>query len=303
MLLGNSLTKDSTLGIIAPSSSYDRTRTLSCINNFKQMGFNVRLGKHLFDKYSYLGSTNMNRAKDINDMFMDKKVDGIICLRGGYGSILTLPYINTNIIKQNPKFFCGYSDITVLLNYFSELGIPTFHGPMISSDFNDSLTSKSLFDIITFNKSFYTFDLNDINNLKLINCTKNFEGKIIGGNLSMICSTIGTPYELNFDNSILILEEINEPPYKFDRLLTQLISNNRINKCNGIIAGYLDKKSSKFYDLLDNILIQKIMPFNIPIILNFPFGHDYPNLTIPIGINAKYDYYNKKLIILDQFLK
>ena len=75
---------------------------------------------------------------------MDKEVDGIICLRGGYGSVLTLPYLNTNIIKQNPKFFCGYSDITILLNYFSKLDIPTFHGPMISSDFNDILTFKSL---------------------------------------------------------------------------------------------------------------------------------------------------------------
>ena len=245
----------------------------------------------------------MNRANDINEMFMDKEVDGIICLRGGYGSVLTLPYLNTNIIKQNPKFFCGYSDITILLNYFSKLDIPTFHGPMISSDFNDILTFKSLIDIMSFNKSNYTFDLNNIPNLKLINCTKNFKGKIIGGNLSMICSTIGTPYELNFDNSILILEEIHENPYKFDRLLTQLVSNNRINKCNGIIAGYLDKKSSKFYSLLNNILIQKFIAFNIPIILNFPFGHDYPNLTIPIGTNAEYDYSNNKFIILDQFLQ
>jgi len=236
-------------------------------------------------------------------MFLDNSIDGIVCFRGGYGSIRTLPYINPKVIKKNPKFFCGYSDITILLNYFAKLGLITFHGPMINSDFTNEETLKSFLNISS-SSSNIIYNLNDYNNIFYIN-PNSFSGKIVGGNLSVICSSIGTSFEINTKNSILLLEDINEPPYAIDRMLTQLLYAKKLDSCRGIILG-----SFKGCDLADyirslslkEIILDRLGPLDIPIITGFPFGHSYPNITIPIGCKGHFSYENKTLKILDTCL-
>lgn len=305
MLKGKALKPNSTLGIIAPASCEDEPIINEKLRLFSNLGFKLNLGKHLFDKYGCFAGTDYYRAYDLNSMFMDDSIDGIVCFRGGYGSIRTLPYINKKIIKHHPKFFCGYSDITILLNYFSKLGLITFHGPMINSDFEDKLTLNSFKEVSSYNKGGYTYDLNKFDNINYINI-KNFNGKISGGNLTMICSALGTPYEVQTKNSILLLEEINENPYVIDRMLTLLLLNKNIFKnCKGIILGSFEGCSLSNYSKsfnLEEIIMNRLKPLNIPIITGFPFGHGYPNITIPIGVNATFDYNKKLLTINDSFL-
>jgi muramoyltetrapeptide carboxypeptidase len=304
MLKGKALTVGSTIGIIAPSSPEDKDVIEKKIEEFSSLGFNVKLGSHLFDRYGYLAGSDYNRANDINNMFLNSSIDGIVCFRGGYGSIRTLPFINKKIIKSNPKFFCGYSDVTLLLNYFSQLGLITFHGPMINSNFADLTTFNSFMSIISNNVSKYTYDLNLYKEIAYINPTS-FTGKIVGGNLSMICSSLSTPYAIDMKNSILLLEDVNESPYAIDRMLTQLICNKNFKKCNGIILGSFDGCTLSDYSKslkLNEVFTDRLEPLGIPVIIGFPFGHSYPNITIPIGCKAKFSYEKKLFTIEENFL-
>jgi len=303
MLKGKALTKGSIIGIIAPSSPEDKDIINEKINQFSSMGFNVKLGKHLYNSHGYLAGYDQERARDITDMFLDSSIDGIVCFRGGYGSIRTLPYINPKVIKKNPKFFCGYSDITILLNYFAKLGLITFHGPMINSDFTNEETLKSFLSISS-SPSNIIYNLNEYNNIFYIN-PNSFSGKIVGGNLSVICSSIGTSFEINTKNSILLLEDINEPPYSIDRMLTQLLYGKKLDSCRGIILGSFKGCDLPNYSrslCLKEIILDRLEALDIPIITGFPFGHSYPNITIPIGCKGHFSYENKTLKILDTCL-
>lgn len=290
-----------TLGIVAPASYESPKLIYNKLKNIKSLGFNIKISKNLFKKSNIFAGTAEERAKDILDMFLDKSVDGILCLRGGYGSVHTLPYLDKNIILNNPKFFCGYSDITVLLNYFASIGLISFHGPMLTSNFNDQDTIIAFKKFIYSNNSTIEYSLNTYKTISYTNITS-FSGKLIGGNLTMICSIIGTPYEIKNDSDfILFLEEVNEAPYCLHRLLSHLILSNFINeKCKGIIIGYLSNAqhytSSFDKQLLESIIIELLEPLNIPLIIGFPSGHNYPNLTLPIGCNTIFDSSMKKLI-------
>lgn len=305
MLKGRTLNLSSTLGIIAPSSYENNDIINDNIAKFISLGFNVKLGDYIYHKYNFFAGCDLNRAQDITDMFLDSSIDGILCLRGGYGSIRTLPYLDKDILINNPKFFCGFSDITVLINYFASLGIITFHGPMINSNFNDKITLESFLDVTTCSKSQYVYDLNKYTSISYIN-PGSFSGKIIGGNLSIICSLIGTPYEIDTTDSILFIEDVNQDPYTIDRMITQLIASHIIDGCNGIIVGYLS--NDRYYNtstskvVLEKTVIDALIHLNIPIIIGFPFGHNYPNLTIPIGTYATYCEETRLLKINDSFL-
>lgn len=305
MLKGKCLNKNSTIGILAPASPEKITTINNKLSQFKSLCFNnVILSKHIYDNNDYLAGSDKDRASDINYMFSDDSIDGIICLRGGYGSLRILEYIDKNIVKSHPKFFCGFSDITLLLDYFKNLGLISFHGPMINSDLTDTTTIKSLLDVSSFNSKNYFYNLNNYPSMIYVN-DYDFSGQIIGGNLATICSSIGTPFEMKTNNSIVFLEEVNEEPYIIDRMLTELLLSNFFVSCTGIIIGHVNK--SKLFDQcykkqLQNVFINRLSSLHIPLIVGFPSGHDYPNLTIPIGANAYYSKLDNKLIIKDNFL-
>lgn len=305
MLKGKALNSSSTIGIISPASCEDENIINEKINIFKTLtGYKVKTAPHIYDRNGYLAGTDKCRAMDLNNMFADKSIDGIVCLRGGYGSIRMMKYIDKNIIKKNPKFFCGFSDITLLLNYFSKLGLITFHGPMIKSDFTDKKTLNSFLNISSCCSKNYIYKLNDMDHISYIN-KKSFEGTICGGNLAMICSSLGTPFEIETKNSIILIEEINEVPYAIDRMLTQLIYAGKFKSCRGILLGHftncsLDNYSKSF--TVEQVIADRLKPLGIPIILNLPIGHSYPNLTLPIGCKAKFSCKDNSFTILNNFL-
>lgn len=305
MIFPKQLKKGDTIGIIAPSSPY-KPESKDSLNfeidkikrTIESFGYKVKMGDTCYLSYKgYLAGDDNTRVKDIETMFKDKEVDGILCLRGGYGTPRILDKINYDIIKANPKVFIGYSDITALHIAFNQYcNLVTYHGIMAS-------TSPNWHDF-TYNSFKNMINMKD--NLAIENpmgeelytivegVTK---GKIIGGNLSLIASTMGTKYEIDTKDKILFIEEVGEQIYRIDRMLTQLELGDKFEDCKGIIFGDFEdckKEKADDYELYD-LLSDRVKKYNKPCIYNLQSGHCNPMISIPLGVNCKLDATNKNI--------
>lgn len=300
MIWPNKLKLGDTIGIFAPAGFYNEELMITNINNFKNLGFNIKLGKHIFDNYGYLAGSDMNRAYDFMDLIEDKHVKALVAFRGGYGCIRMLQHISLETVSKNPKIICGFSDLTVLLNYVSQqTSLITYHGPMINSNMSDNITRNSFINCLSGKCS--KLPLNFDNNPVTIYNPANVTGTLAGGNISLLCSSLSTPYEIDTNNKILLLEDINEPSYKIDRLLSQLLLSGKLDKCTGFIIGYINYTNEDINNSINNFSIKELIedllvPLGKPIILGYPFGHSYPNLTLPIGSKVTLDLSNNKII-------
>jgi len=294
-----------TIGIIAPASPTTDERVIKAQERLIQMGFKVKMGKSPYERYGYLSGTDVVRAEDINTMFKDKEVDGIICIRGGYGTPRILQLLDYQAIKDNPKIFVGYSDITALHIAFTQIaGLVTYHGPMVASDmigdFSD-FSKDNLFRAIMNTEPMGKISNPEGEEITTINGGI-AEGTIIGGNLSLIADTIGTPYEIDVKGKILFIEEVGEEPYNIDRMLNQLRLSGKLQEANGIILGDFNDCESKKHDenlTLEQVINDQIKPIGKPTIYNLQAGHCNPMVTLPLGVKARLDADKKELIILE----
>lgn len=302
------LKKNDKVAIIAPSSPANYKIVLEAKEAVKQLGLTPIMFPSCFKSHGHLSGSDEIRAKDINDAFSNPEIKGIICLKGGYGVPRILPLLDYSKIKKNPKIFIGYSDITALhIALAKKCNMITYHGPMAAAGLIKSLDE---YTISYFKKAlFSTVPLglvknpNDEEIITLVDGTVN--GKIIGGNLSLIVSTLGSPYEIDVKNKILFIEEVHESNYKIDRMLTSLALANKFNDCSGIILGTFSNCNPEFKngiqkDLdLDIIFKEIIIPFNKPTILNFRAGHNYPQPTFPFGVDVNLNATDKTITFLE----
>lgn len=297
-MIPNSIKLGDTIGILAPASGAENSFIDEKIYILKNLGFKIKTGKHLYDKLGYLAGTDEDRASDLMNFLCDDHIKMIMCLRGGYGSMRILPYLDFKKLKNVNKIFMGYSDITCLLNtLYSKLGLVTFHGPMATSDFNDKYTLNSFINTVTNVTSSYNI-ANPPHIPLICNGKANATGKLIGGNLSIICSTLGTPYEINTHNKILFIEDVSEDVYSIDRMLCQLKFSGKLNNCSGFLLGQFKNCNNKNTSYtLNDVFHDYIFSLNKPVISNFMSGHDSPNLTLPIGSTVKLDVKKSRLCI------
>ena len=305
MLKPKRLKLGDTIGVVAPGSPTTEEKVEKVYNKLTKMGFKVVMGKSCYSKYGYLAGRDEIRAEDLNNMFGDKEINGIICLRGGYGTIRILDLLDYSLIRKNPKVFVGYSDITALHIAINKLSnLVTFHGPMAASDLIGDISDFSLNSLYNsiFNEQFNPSIENPLEDLKAINGGV-AEGEIIGGNLSLIVSTIGTPYEIDTKGKILFIEEIGEEPYRIDRMLTQLRLSNKLQEVEGIILGNFNNCLPEDPDMsltLEEVIDNIIKPLNKPTLLNLQAGHCEPTITIPFGVKARLDADRKQITILEK---
>lgn len=305
MIKPKALQKGDRVAIISPASPSDKSLIDEYIGSLNKLGLKVIVGESCLSEHGFLSGTDDIRANDINCMFADKNIKGIFALRGGYGCARLLDLIDFKLIKKNPKIFIGYSDITALhiaINQKSKL--ITYHGPMISTELIKGLDEYSA---DYYKKFIFGYDKVDelFNpegyNLEIIN-PGIASGELIGGNLSLICSSLGTKYEINTKNKILFLEEVEEVPYKIDRMLTQLKQSGKLKDANGIILGSFtnciapnNKKSLSLQEVFKEI----ILPLKKPTISNLACGHCLPTLTLPLGTKIFLDANNKKIKFIE----
>lgn len=301
-----------TIGLIAPASNVWENEEINfAIDILKSFGFKVKKGKYLYQRYGYLAGNEQERAWDVNNMFADPNIDAIFCLRGGYGTPQILPHLNYDLIQQNPKALIGYSDITALLNAITaKTGLITFHGPIARQNFTE-------YTLNNFKKILFTpkapiqlasppaFEQKEgqaeqDNRLTVIHHGE-AQGELIGGNLSLMVKLIGTPYEPNYQNKILFLEDVEEAPYRIDGMLTHLALAGRLQQVAGIIFGKCtDCEAQSPPSLsLEQVLFDRLSNLNIPIIRGLMIGHIDDNATIPIGAMAQLSTKTRTLTLLE----
>lgn len=291
--------KGDTIGIVSPAGPIKREELEQGIKIVESLGLHVKLGKHVFDKYGYLAGSDSDRAADLNDMFKDNEVKGIICARGGYGSGRIVELLDYEVIKQKPKVLLGYSDITYLHTAIRQrTGLITFHGPMVASDMGESDFAKLSYDLLQ--QFFIPQDVvytTAISPLEAI-VHGRAAGALVGGNLSLLTSTLGTPDEIDTKGKLLLLEDVSEPPYKIDSMLNQLKLAGKLDQAAGILIGDFTDCEAKDPETslsFDQVLVDYLTDLEKPVLKGFRIGHCNPNITVPLGTEATMDTKTKTL--------
>jgi muramoyltetrapeptide carboxypeptidase len=301
------LIKGDTIGLIAPGSYITQIQLSESIKNFEDLGYKVKYGTNILNKHGYLGGEDKDRVDDIHEMFLDKDVSAIVAVRGGYGCARLLSMLDYDLIRSNPKILIGYSDITSLLYaIYSKTGLVCFHGPVGTSTFNEY--SVNHFENILCNseKNYVMKNLpEEENQIKIINSGV-AEGELVGGNLSIVVSMIGTEYDIDTKRKIIFLEDIGEEPYRIDRMLTQMKQSGKFDSCSAIALGVfrkceIDQSDPEFENslTLQQVFEDRLGDLGIPVIYGLSFGHITNKFTLPFGIEARLDTYNKRLTLLE----
>lgn len=276
------LQEGDTIGIIAPSGEIDRDKITCAVKYFNQKGYKVKLGSNINCTNKYMAGSDNERLEDLHNAFLDKDINAIICARGGYGALRLINKIDFSIIKNNPKIFCGYSDITVLNAMFlKNCGLITFSGPMAQGDFGteiNSYTENSLFETVT--ENFIKIKSNQCINVN----SKDVSGILFGGNLATLTSLCGIDF-IPDEKFIFFTEDIGEPAYKIDRYFTQLLNIDKFrNNLAAIVCGEFTDIDNKKW--LQDLLLELRKELNIPVAEEFPISHSKTKATIPYGAAA-----------------
>jgi len=308
----NRLKLGDTIGLIAPAGYVSEKALRESIENIEKLGFKTYYTESVKSKYGYLAGEDEVRAADLSHMFENDKVDGIFCIRGGYGVARMLRQINYNAIKANPKVLIGYSDITALhYAIYSQTGLVTFHGPVATSTFNEFSVDNFMKTVVNpeektiFSPADESGKGSDYRTYVIREGKA--KGELVGGNLSIAVTFLGTKYDVDYKNKILYLEEVDERPYRVDRMLTHLYQAGKLEEVSGIALGVFSDCDSKVGSAqgerslsLQEVLYDKLYNLGIPVIYGLSFGHIENKYTIPFGINAELDVQNQSLILTEQ---
>ncbi len=288
-----SLQLGDTIALSAPAGAVFSTKYIDSFESrLTQKGFKLIKGKSLYAQNGYLAGSDESRAKEINTFFADKAVKAIFTMRGGWGCNRILDLLDYNQISANPKVIMGYSDITsLLLAINKKTGLVTYHGPMGYSSWQ-SFSTQNVYEILIKGKKVALKNPENEHDQLFTLSGGSSKGELIGGNLTVLTSMIGSEYEPDWTNKILFLEETGEEPYRVDRLLWQLKLAGVYEKINGIVLGSFRKCEPEEPERsfsLDEVFNQHFKGLNKPVFGGASFGHTVNKFTLPIGINAEMD--------------
>ncbi len=285
------------LGVSGKIKEYERIEKAKYF--FEEKGYNVVISDSCKTSHRYMAGINTEEClSEFHNAFLSDEIDAILCARGGFGTLKLINYIDWKLIKNHPKIFAGYSDITILLNMiYANTGLITFHSPMANGDFGeivDEYTQNSFFCTLEGKTNCYKAQNSTVFNIGKA------QGKLFGGNLASLVSLCGTDFVPNSD-LILFLEDLNEPIYKIDKMLTQLFNTEKIRKnVKGIALGdFLNIEDKK---TLNEVIQEFALNLNIPMCDGFKITHDKVKDTIPIGAAAELDADNGIITLSDEYI-
>jgi len=278
-----------TLGVCAPSGRFDTEKFTIGIEVLKNLGFQVKVPEEIFQKKRYLAGDDISRAKGVIRLFSDPDINGIICARGGFGSLRILNHLDWDMIRQHPKPFIGFSDITaILMSILNETGMPVIHGPnVVSLALADEKTIKSFMNTISGLNE--TIEIPDGRAIREGIC----RGILKGGNLSTLSHLMGTRFQPDFAGAVLFFEDIGEPAYKIDRMLTQMKMAGMFDKIRGVITGSFENCGNEEY--IEEILEECFDQYQVPVLFGLDAGHGKTNLSLCFGERIKMDTMVRKI--------
>lgn len=294
-----------TVGVVSPAGPVDSVDLEKGVRELEALGFRVVLGKNVLRAHRYLAGSDQEKVEDLHTMFLNPDVRAIFCARGGSGTARLLPFLDPSILRKNPKIFIGSSDLTSLLFYLvQKIGMVAFHGPMVAPNLGQSPSGLTLQGIrmLCHPEAF----LNPIR-FDGLRCLRSgtAEGTLVGGCLSLLCAALGTPDEPDTDGTILFLEDVNEPPYRIDRMLTQMRLAGKLKGVRGIIFGKMincHPGEGENYSLED-VLLDLLKETSGPILFGLPAGHGRDQLMLPLGIPVQVNGEEKNLTLLESVLE
>jgi muramoyltetrapeptide carboxypeptidase len=298
-LLPRALKPGDTVGLITPSSYVSDPDELAFAKEFCEFfGLKWKMGKNVGQRYGYLAGTAQQRVEDLNAMFAAADVAGIFCIRGGYGSAQMLEGIDYELIRRNPKVFLGYSDITALHTAIGRrTGLVTFHGPVSLShltEWSEKNLRRALFETNPVGPVTNPPEANPLrpgHTMRTVTGGK-ARGPLTGGNLTLLTTTMGTPYEVDTAGKILLMEDIGEDIYRIDRMFTQLKLAGKLKTAAGIVVGECKDCPPPNHDSaysLGEVIDYLLGPLGIPVLYGLSFGHTVDQVTLPLGVMASLD--------------
>lgn len=295
------LQKGDTVGIVSPSSPPGREELEKSLVFLEELGLKWKFAKNAKNIHGYLAGTDEERLADLEEMFLDPEVKGIICSSGGYGAGRITEHFDMEIVKENPKIFWGFSDITFLHTAMGTYAnLVTFHGPMlgpnVGKDTFEPLSQKMFQQLFEPMELHYTEEVSPLEAIT----SGVARGELIGGNLSLLARTIGTKFEVDTSGKILLIEDIGEEAVRVDSLLNQLRMSGKFNNVAGIVVGdFANTETQKKWTLtLDEVFDDYFKDLNVPVVKGFKIGHCEPHFAVPLGVEAILNADDKTLTIL-----
>jgi muramoyltetrapeptide carboxypeptidase len=304
MLTPKPLFPGARVALVAPSGPVPAERVDPAVQAVENLGLKPALFESCRSTHGYFAGSDKLRADDINTAFADKSIDGILCIRGGYGAQRLMNLIDFDSIRRNPKYFSGYSDITalhIMINQYC--GFVTYHTPMPSTELYNGADGYTM-DCLK--KAMFGERLGELKNPTGMPITSLSagcaRGIVTGGNLSLVSSSLGTSYEIDTRNKIIFLEDVEEEPYRIDRMLCQLKAAGKFRDCVGIILGYYTNcfaQSPEKSLTLDQVFEELILPEHKPTIMNVACGHSLPSMSLPLGKEIELNANCGRITVLD----
>lgn len=275
------------IGLIAPASSFSRERFLTGCDRLGQMGYEPVYPQNIFDRDIYFAGTVERRAHEFHEFWRRDDIAALICVRGGYGSNYLLEKLDYGMIAQHPKVLLGCSDITSLLTAIHDrTGLIGFHGPMVAKDIAEGTFDGPSWQSALQGAANWIVATSGVEVLRAGKAV----GRLYGGCLSMLVASLGTPFEIQTEGSILFIEDVAEKPFRIDRMLMQLRLAGKLDKVRGFVFGeMLDcaPPRGETYTL-QQVIMRVLAPYNVPVVSGVKSGHvTSGNITLPIGVQAE----------------
>jgi muramoyltetrapeptide carboxypeptidase len=279
-----------TIGIVAPASNIKPELLEQGCRELESLGFKTFYRPDIVTSYRYFAGPHERRRAEFLEMLQSKDIRAIFCARGGYGSGHLIPYLSADLIRQNPKIISGASDITLVLNFVERSGVVSFHGPMVATSIRQGSAGYDRDVLLSLLQGSAQLRFPTDGTTVLRPGTA--EGRLTGGCLSLVVSTLGTHHEIDTTDSILVLEDIDAKPYQIDRMITHLKQAGKFEGVRGVVFGEMlncAQHANQGYTLQE-VLTDLLAEFSFPILYGFPTGHtSRPNVIVPFGVQARLD--------------
>lgn len=273
-----------TIGVVAPAAVADALAVDASVRLLRERGYTVRVGAAVFRRDGYLAGSDRERVDDLIDMFADPQVRAIVCARGGYGSGRLLPLLGDALRAPDAKIFVGYSDVTFLLTFFIQhLDLLAFHGPMIADFERQPQAMEELLAFLGGDRAGWNLSA------RTVVQPGTAEGPMVGGCLSALVAALGTPFEIETAGRILFLEDVNEKPYRVDRMLTQLRQAGKLDAVAGVMFGEMAGCSADPNEVVTvaDVIARHFATSAYPVVMGVPSGHGQGTATLPMGLRVR----------------